>query len=236
MIEFHMGGVQTTLADPAFQTNPYTLRETGPDTNMFEVTVKMPTQVGGFPVEMGSTIEFRFNDHAYPTSVFLTVGSMGIVKQSTVSHLVPPILTVHATNSLGANVNYTNSTVLYGYQSPICDPASGSFFMMGKTTVTCAAKDQNGNSVIKSFVINIVPGQDKIPLWVKKPVKYWCGGDVDDIQLHATMKYLASNGVIIISGDSETLGQTPDKTMLCQWASGKVPDQEVAKSLYLLSQ
>ena len=28
MIEFHMGGVQTTLADSAFQANPYALRET----------------------------------------------------------------------------------------------------------------------------------------------------------------------------------------------------------------
>ena len=235
MIEFHMGGVQTTLADPVFQTNPYTLRETGPDTNMFEVTVKMPTQVDGFPVEMGSTLEFRFNDHAFPSSVFVTVGSMGgIVRQNTVSHLVPPLLTVHATNSLGANVNYANSTILYGYKSPICDPASGSFFMLGKTTVTCAAKDQNGNSVIKSFVVNVVPSQNQIPLWTKKPVGYWCGGDIDDAQLHTTMKYLASTGVIIISGDSN-LGQTPDKTMLCQWVSGQVSDQDVAKSLYLLS-
>jgi hypothetical protein len=235
MIEFHMGGVQTTLADPAFQTNPYTLRETGPDTNMFEVTVKMPTSVDGYPVEMGSNIEFRFNDHAFPSSVFVTVGSMGIVRQNTVSHVVAPLLTVHATNSLGANVNYANSTVLYGYKSPICDPVSGSFFMMGKTTVTCAARDQNGNSVIKSFVVNVVPSQSQIPSWAKKPVGYWCGGDIDYTQLQTTVKYLVSTGVIIISGDSENLGQTPDKTMLCQWVSGQVSDQDVAKSLYLLS-
>jgi hypothetical protein len=235
MVEFHMGGVQTTLADPAFQTNPYTLRETGPDTNMFEVTVKLPTTVDGFPVELGSTIEFRFNDHAFPTSVYVTVGSMGSIQQNTVSHVVVPLLTVHATNSQGESVNYTNSTILYGYKSPICDPASGSFFMMGKTTVTCAARDQNGNSIIKSFVVNVVPSQSQIPSWAKKPVGYWCGGDIDDNQLQTTLKYLVSTGVIIISGDSENLGQTPDKTMLCQWAAGQVSDQDVAKSLYLLS-
>ena len=235
MIEFHDGGLQTTLADPAFQTNPYTLRETGPDTNMFEVTVKMPTQVDGYPIEMGSTLEFRFNDHGFPSSVFVTVGSMGITTQHTVSHLVAPLLTIHATNSIGANVNYTNSAVLYGYNSPICDPAPSSFFMMGKTTVTCAAKDQNGNSVIKSFVVNVVPSQNQIPSWTKKLVGYWCGGDIDNTQLYATMKYLASTGVISISGDSENLGQTPDKTMLCQWATGQVSDQDVANSLYLLS-
>jgi hypothetical protein len=107
--------------------------------------------------------------------------------------------------------------------------------MMGKTTVTCAARDQNGNSVIKSFVVNIVPSQSQIPSWAKKPVGYWCGGDIDYTQLQTTLKYLVSTGVIIISGDSENLGQTPDKTMLCQWVSGQVSDQDVAKSLYLLS-
>ncbi|TRZ80451.1 MAG: hypothetical protein D4R90_01780 [Nitrosopumilales archaeon] len=236
MIEFHMGGVQTTLGDSAFQTNPYTLRETGPDTNMFEVTVKMPTSVNGYPVEMGSTLEFRFNDHVFPSSVFLTVGSMGgIAQQSTTSHRIAPLLTMHATNSQGAIVNYANSAILYGYKAPICDPQSGSFFGMGKTTVTCAAKDQNGNSIIKTFVVNVVPGQSQIHSWTKKLVGYWCGGDIDDTQLYSTMKYLTLTGAIIILGDSENLGQTPDKTMLCQWASGQVSDQDVAKSLYLLS-
>jgi len=235
MIEFHMGGLQTTLADPTFQTNPYSLRETGPDTNMFEVTVKMPRVINGHTIEMGSTLEFRFQDHAFPSSVFVMVGSSGIARQNTVSHVVPPLITVHATNSLGANVNYANSTILYGYKLPICDPVSGSFFMMGKTTVTCAAKDQNGNSVVKSFVVNVVPSQNQIPLWAKKPVGYWCDGDIDDAQLHSTIRYLTSSGIISIQGDSENSGQTPDKTTLCLWVDGKVSDQDVAKSLYLLS-
>lgn len=234
MIEFHMGGVQTTLADPAFQTNPYTLRETGPDTNMFEVTVKLPQAVDGFPINMGSTLEFRFNDHAYPTSIFVKAGSSGVLSQNTVSHLIPPLLTIHATNSVGANVNYANSDVLYGFQSPICDPQSGSFFMMGKTTVTCAAKDQNKNSVIKSFVVNVVPSQTQIPVWTKKSVGFWCGGDIDDTQLHLTLSYLASTGILVIQGDPSS-SQTPDKTNLCLWADGKISDQDVMQSLYLLS-
>lgn len=235
MIEFHMGGVQTTLADSAFQTNPYTLRETGPDTNMFEVSVKMPRGINGHPIDMGSTLEFRFQDHAFPSSVYVKVGSSGVLSQNTVSHQVQPLVTVYATNSVGVNVNYTNSTILYGYKLPVCDPVSGSFFMMGKTTVTCAAKDQNGNSVIKSFVVNVLPSQNQIPLWAKKPVGYWCSGDIDDTQLQSTMHYLASSGVISIQGDSGISGQTPDKTILCQWVDGKVSDQDVAKSIYLLS-
>src|SRR5579864_5358470 len=74
MIEFHMGGVQTTLADSAFQANPYVLRETGPNTDTFEVNVKIPKSVGGVPVDIGSTLEFRFKDPSFPSSVFVTVG------------------------------------------------------------------------------------------------------------------------------------------------------------------
>jgi hypothetical protein len=235
MIEFHMGGVQTTLADPAFQTNPYTLRETGLDTNTFEVTVKLPKEVDGFPINLGSKLEFRFNDHAFPSSVFVTVGSTGIVEQNTVSHLVQPLMTVNTTNSMGVKVNYMNSTLLYGLKSPICDPPPNSFFIIGKTTVICAAKDQNGNSIVKSFVVNVVPSQNKIPMWVKKPVGYWCDRNIDDVQLHSTLQYLASTGVISIQKDSESLDQTPNKTALCLWVDGKVSNQDVAKSLYLFS-
>ena len=234
MITVYMGGAQTTLADNVFQTNPYTLRETGPDTNMFEVSVKMPNTIGGYPVAMGSTIEFRFEDHSFPSSVFVRVGSGGVVSQNTVSLKIPPLITAHATTSVGATVNYRDSAILYGFKSPVCDPPSGSFFMMGKTTVTCAAKDQNRNSVIKSFVVNVVPSQIQIPMWTKKSVGYWCGGDIDDTQIHSTLNYLASNGVLVIAGDSSS-SQTPDKTNLCLWVDGKVSDQDVSQSLYLLS-
>ncbi|HZS73276.1 MAG TPA: hypothetical protein VFA69_02120 [Candidatus Nitrosotalea sp.] len=239
MIEFHMGGVQTTLADSAFQVNPYTLRETGPDTNTFEVNVKIPKSVDGFPIEMGSTLEFRFNDQSSPSSVFVTVGggSYGIPSSSSsgtsTQHLVPPSMFFYATNSVGTSVNYSSSSLLSNLQLPICDPPSGSFFMMGTTTVTCAAKDQNGNSVVKTFVVNVLAAQNHIPSWTKKTVGLWCNGDISDSQLSASMKYLVSNGVMTVQGDS--IGQTPDKSALCLWTDGKVSDQDVAKSLYLLS-
>ena len=235
MIEFHDGGIQTTLADPAFQTNPYSLRETGDNTNAFEVSIKMPKEVNGHPIELGSTIEFRFDDRSYPSSVFMTVGSTGIVRQNTVSNSVPPIIAVKSTSSLGTNVDYLNSTILYGLKSPICDPHSGSFFMIGKTTVTCAAKDKIGNSVIKSFVVNVLENQDQIPSWTKKTVGFWCGGYIDDNQLHSSLKYLVLTGVMSISDDSTNTIIIPDKTTLCLWVADKASDQEVSKSLYLLS-
>lgn len=234
LIEFHMGGLQTTLADPAFQTNPYTLRETGPDTNTFEVNVKLPQTINGQSIEMGSQLEFRFNDRSFPSSIFVTVGSSGVMTQNTVSDIDTSIMTVYATDPEGAKVDFANSTILYGFMSPVCDPVSGSFFMMGKTTVTCAATDQNKNSVVKSFVVNIVTGQNRIPKWTAKSVGFWCNGEIDDTQLRSTLHYMTSNGIISIQGNSESMNQTPDKTMLCLWVDGKVSDQNVAQSLYLL--
>ncbi|MGI0017177.1 MAG: hypothetical protein ACREA1_00545 [Nitrosotalea sp.] len=238
MIEFHMGGVQTTLADSAFQVNPYTLRETGPDTDTFEVNVKIPKSVGGFPIEMGSTLEFRFNDPSIPSSVFVTVGGGSYSTSSSSSgsstqHMVPPTLIFYAANSVGTSVNYVNSTLLSSLNGPICNPQSGSFFMMGTTTVTCAAKDQNGNSVVKTFVVDVLASQNHIPSWTKKTVGSWCNGDIPDSQLYASMKYLVSNGMMLVYGDS--VGQPLDKSTLCLWAGGKVSDQDAAKSLYILS-
>jgi hypothetical protein len=243
MVEVHMGGAQTTLADAVFQANPYALRETGPNTGIFAVTVKIPQEIGGFPVLMGSILEFRFDDPSDPSSVFVTVGgSSGPSMSSSNSNVnaapysSPPSLVFYATNSVGTTVNYLNSRLLSSFQSPVCAPPSGSFFMVGTTTVTCAAKDQNGNSVIKSFVISVAVGQDKIPSWTKKTVGFWCDGYVDDQQLGSLMKYLVSNNLMSVQGESEILGQVPDKTTMCSWASGKVSDQDVAQSLYLISQ
>jgi hypothetical protein len=248
MVEVHMGGAQTTLADPIFQANPYTLRETGPNTDTFAVTVKIPTEIAGTPVDIGSTLEFRFDDPSNPSSVFVIVGgysgqsvagSYGSTNMNSNTNAVPysstPSLVFYAPNSAGTSVNYLNSTILSGLESPICSPPSGSFFTTGTTTVTCAAKDQNGNSVIKSFVIDVVVGQDKIPSWIKKTVGFWCNGYVDDKQLSSLVNYLVSNNMMIVQGESEISGQVPDKTMMCSWANGTASDQDVAQSLYLFS-
>lgn len=237
MIEFHMGGVQTTLADGSFQANPNVMRETGPNTDTFAVSIKIPKTVGGYPVEMGSTLEFRFEDHSMPSSVFVTVGGAlpsPSYDSGTVMHMAPHSLLFYATSSVGAVVNYINSTLLSGLQEPACSPASGSFFMTGSTTVTCAAKDHDGNSVVKTFTINVVAGQSKIPTWTKKTVGFWCSGDVSDSQLSSGIKYLVSHGLMSVQADSVS-GQAPDKTALCMWADGRASDQDVAKYLLLFS-
>jgi hypothetical protein len=249
MIEVHMGGAQTTLSDGTFDVSPYTMRETGPNTDTFEVNVKIPKSIAGFPVEMGSTLEFRFTDPSMPSSVFVTVGrgsystpayNSGSGETSTSSSgsngalsLVHQALVFYASNSIGTNVNYINSAALSDLQEPACSPVSGSFFMMGATTVTCAAKDQNGNSVIKTFSISVIADQSHIPSWTRKTVGLWCAGEISDNQLSTGMKYLVSTGVMLLQANSVI--STPDKTTLCLWTDGKASDQDVISSLYILS-
>jgi hypothetical protein len=67
---------------------------------------------------------------------------------------------VAATSSAGAVVNYTSpatSDAVDGPGTAICDPASGTQFALGDTTVTCTATDAHGNIAIPiSFVVHVI--------------------------------------------------------------------------------
>jgi HYR domain len=77
----------------------------------------------------------------------------------------PPALTVPADitqdyqNPKGAYVKYLPATAtdkVDGTLRPTCTRASGSFFPLGKTTVTCDVTDSAGNHVSKTFTVSIV--------------------------------------------------------------------------------
>ena len=236
MVEFTMGGLHTTLADPAFHVDTGSLRETGPNTDTFEATFEIPKEVDGFPVELGKTLEFRFLDPNTPSSVYVRVGSFGVASPSpTIQHLIPPTMIVRTTNPIGTYVNYLNSTLLYGLSSPVCFPSSGSFFSIGKTTIACSAKDQQGNSVLKSFTINVILGQNQFPSWVKKLVGFWCGGDIDDNGLRPGIQYLVSHGIVSIESNSENQNGTLDKSTLCVSSQGQISDQTIYNFVHALS-
>ena len=79
LIEFRDGGLVTTLADPAFSIPTGDVRETGPNTNLFTAQVKIPRQVDGVPLDIGSTIEFSFTDPTEGSSpstshILVTIG------------------------------------------------------------------------------------------------------------------------------------------------------------------
>jgi hypothetical protein len=237
LVEVHMGGVDTTLADSAFVTNTGSLRETGPDTGIFQTTFKIPTSIDGFPVLIGSTLEFTFHDpsNQYPasSSVFVQAGgtSQGINSSTTGPTL--PNLTFLITNSFGGTVNYINSTALQGLVEPNCYPISGSFFYIGTTTVTCAARDQSGNSVLKSFSVTVTQQKNSIPHWVKNLASFWCSNNINDNDFKTSLKYLVSNKMVYAS---QSQSGTLDKSYACLWANGKITDDQVSNLFYQLIQ
>lgn len=240
LVEVHMGGVDTTLANSAFVTNTGSLRETGPDTGVFQTTFKIPTFIDGFPVEIGSTLEFTFHDPSEPngaeSSVFIQVGGGGSyasVTPTTPSGPIPPILSVQTTDPSGTLVNYLNFTALQGLVSPHCYPVSGSFFPMGTTTVTCAASDQYGNSVLKSFSVTVTQQHNSIPHWVTNLASFWCSNSINDNDFKTTLKYLIANKIVFVS---QSQAGTLDKSYACLWANGKITDDQVSNLFYQLTQ
>jgi hypothetical protein len=84
-----------------------------------------------------------------------------IVVRDVVPDRTPPVLTVpnditvKAQNLAGARVTYTASATDNVDPAPdvVCTPPSGTAFPIGKTTVTCTASDNAGNTATKSFNI-----------------------------------------------------------------------------------
>src|SRR6185503_13008535 len=83
----------------------------------------------------------------------------------TVNDTQPPSITCPANitvsndpNQCGAVVNYPPPTVsdnCPGVGAPQCSPASGSFFPVGTTTVTCSVADASGNTASCAFTITV---------------------------------------------------------------------------------
>jgi len=63
LIEFRgSNGIRTTLANAAFDAQTTSLRETGDNTNTFVVSIKMPKEIDGKRLKIGSTAQLKFTD------------------------------------------------------------------------------------------------------------------------------------------------------------------------------
>ncbi len=62
------GGIRTTLANPVFDANASFLRETGENTGIFEVIIKIPRIIDGDPVHIGDWYELRYIDVSTPSN------------------------------------------------------------------------------------------------------------------------------------------------------------------------
>ena len=61
------GGIRTTLANPKFDANSSSLIETGPNTNTFEVKIKIPREIDGKIIHIGDKYEIRYIDRSTPS-------------------------------------------------------------------------------------------------------------------------------------------------------------------------
>jgi hypothetical protein len=71
---------------------------------------------------------------------------------------MPSDITQEATNKYGARVSYSSPTAtdsVEGDASVSCDPASGSTFGLGDTTVKCIATDKANNTATGSFNVKV---------------------------------------------------------------------------------
>ena len=61
------GGIRVTLANPVFDANSSYLLETGENTNIFEVKIKIPRIIDGDVVHIGDWYEIRYIDNSTPS-------------------------------------------------------------------------------------------------------------------------------------------------------------------------
>lgn len=235
-VEVHVGGVSTTLADQAFDIGNGVLRETGPNTDIFAATFKIPREIDGFPVEIGSTLEFRVVDYSQPvpseSSIFLTIGTH--YQQGAPQAPAVPVtrnLTVLTQNSSGTLVNLANSTSLEGLTGAVCYPASGSRFAVGTTQVECSATNGEGTSVLRSFSVTVVYSHP-VPHWVRSLASLWCSNNIGDSDFSGALKFLDESKIISIPEASPT--QTVDRQGICAWSSGHLSDYQAIQMLWPL--
>ena len=62
------GGIRTTLNNPVFDANASALRETGENTGMFEIIIKIPRTIDGDTVHIGDWYELRYVDVSTPSN------------------------------------------------------------------------------------------------------------------------------------------------------------------------
>ena len=70
LLEFRSeGGIKTTLANPKFDANSNFLIETGPNTNIFEVKIKIPRQIDNKTIHIGDWYEIKYIDKTTPSDI-----------------------------------------------------------------------------------------------------------------------------------------------------------------------
>ena len=176
LIEFRDGGLVTTLADSAFSIPTGDVRETGPNTNLFAALVKIPRQVDGVPLDIGSTIEFSFSDPTEGTSptashIFVTIGHENL--QNSVPYAISPpsvatLSSVKNAVNLWCGLNTNDASFVKVLQ---------------------ILSENKYVTVTKS-------GSSHIPLWFKHTSCWWSGGKISDNDFLSGVQFSLDKGFL----------------------------------------
>ncbi len=179
LVEFRDGGLVTTLADPAFSIPTGDLRETGPNTNLFAAQVKIPRQVDGVPLDIGSTIEFSFTDPTGGTSpetshIFVTIGH-----------------------------TYSQNSLLYTISSPSVTTLGS---IKDATKIWCGLHVDNGSFVKilqilsenKYVIVTKSSSTTQIPSWFKNTSCWWSSGMISDNDFLPGVQFALDKGYLKI--------------------------------------
>lgn len=155
--------------------------------------------------------------------------------------IVPSNITVDATASYGAQVEYSVKAIdnIDGIITPNCELSSGSIFPIGENTVSCFAVDAHGNSSTETFMVTVNAPSVLIPDWIQDVAQFWCADEIDDAGFIKALEYLIENNVIIVPpGDSGTVStqEIPSwiKNNACWWSEGKISDKDFASGIQFL--
>ena len=163
-------------------------------------------------------------------------------KDITPPKMLPPNdIVIEADNNVGLKVNFEVLSIddkdknIY----PSCNPASGKFFPIGKTTVKCNAQDSSGNWAEPiSFTVTVNAPSSEVPDWVKNNAKWWSEGLVDDSTFSQGIGFLIKEKVISVSSLPPQASSVAEekipgwiKNNAKWWADGMISEDDFLKGI-----
>ncbi|MGH2960560.1 MAG: HYR domain-containing protein, partial [Solirubrobacterales bacterium] len=128
----------------------------------------------------------------------------------------PEDITVEATSADGATVNYSApsaSDIVDGSVTPTCEPASGSTFELGDTTVTCSATDSSDNTETSTFKVTVedttAPSKPTLTIEPASPSQSTEFVAIGQAEVGSTVKIYTDSscdGTPLASGSADTYG------------------------------
>ena len=166
--DFSLSGASATKGTVTHSINTvdWTLSAIQTETVTITYVVKFGGQHSGTAVPIHQAADLTWTEGVTPESASYTDQTVDVTGCDQTAPLIigtPSAQTVEATGPGGAVASWTDPTAHDAIDGDVpvsCQPPSGSTFVLGTTTVTCSASDQNGNVATSSFDVTV---QDTTP-------------------------------------------------------------------------